>query len=125
MILFKPAALRSALLYLVASAALTIMINDYSKQHVGFIASWIFAVNTILIVAMAKDKFSAIVNWGRTPEGTLLWLAVAGGYPGLFLARFIFNHKTTKTEFIKPMWFLLVLQVAGILYYLVAVDNSF
>ncbi|HAG53338.1 MAG TPA: hypothetical protein DCL21_06100 [Alphaproteobacteria bacterium] len=125
MILFKPAALKSTVLYLVGCAALTIIINDYSKQNIGIIASWVFAVNATLIIAMAKDKFSAIINLGRTPEGTLLWLALAGGYPGLFLARFIFNHKTTKAEFVKPMWFLLIFQIAAVLYYFIIFDSSF
>lgn len=124
MILFNPAAIKSSILYLLASAALAIFIDESSTQ-IDVIEAWIFAVNIMLISVMAKDKFSAIVNFGRTPEGTLLWLAVAGGYPGLFLARFIFNHKTTKPEFIKPMWGLLILQLSALFYYFVAIDPSF
>lgn len=124
-ILFKPAAIRSSVLYLLLSAILAIVLDDYSKESMSIIGSWILAINITIICAMGKDKLSAIINFGRTPEGTLLWLAAAGGYPGLFIARFIFNHKTTKAEFIKPMWFLLALQVGAILYYFVKIDPSF
>lgn len=124
MILFNPAAIKSTMLYLLATSALAIFIDE-SSIHLDMIYSWVFAVNAMLITVMAKDKFSAIINFGRTPEGTLLWLALAGGYPGLFIARFLFNHKTTKPEFVKPMWFLLLLQISAILYYFIVLDPSF
>lgn len=124
-ILFKPAALKSAVIYLLLSAIVTVLLTDYAKDNINIIGGWFLAVNAVLIFAMAKDKFSAIVNLGRTPEGTMLWLAAAGGFPGLFASRFLFNHKTTKAEFIKPMWILLILQILAILYYLIEIDKSF
>lgn len=122
-ILFKPAAIRSAILYLLVCCALSIALDDYSGKSVNLVGAWLLSVNLVLIAVMAKDKFSAIINFGRTPEGTLLWLAAAGGYPGLFAARFLFNHKTSKAEFIKPMWILLALQIAAALYYLVSTSQ--
>jgi|TARA_Y100001960_G_scaffold82962_2_gene88618 uncharacterized membrane protein YsdA (DUF1294 family) len=124
-ILFKPAALKSTLIYLAICFFATMSFQGYALGKLGPIGAWILSVNIVLVTVMAKDKLSAIVNFGRTPEGTLLWLAAAGGYPGLFIARFIFNHKTTKPEFVKPMWMLLILQVGAILYYFVVLDQSF
>lgn len=118
-ILLKPAALRSALFYLLISGILAIVITDYAKESINTLGAWVLAINGVLIIVMAKDKASAIINIGRTPEGTLLWLATAGAFPGLFAARIIFNHKTSKAEFIKPMWALLALQIAAIVYYII------
>ena len=118
-ILLKPLALRSSVLYLLISAGIALALTDYAQGSINEVGAWVLAVNFVLICAMGKDKLSAIVNLGRTPEGTLLWLAVAGAFPGLFVARFIFNHKTSKAEFIRPMWILLVLQILAILYYII------
>lgn len=124
-ILFKPAALRSTILYLLVCCACSIVLENYAKGSVNMFAAWLISINLLLILVMAKDKFSAIINFGRTPEGTLLWLAAAGGFPGLFTARFLFNHKTSKSEFIKPMWALLILQITAALYYFISLDPTF
>ena len=120
MILFKPTVFKTTLIYLTiaAGAAYIIMVN--SNAIVGPVLSWLAAVNIVLFLVMGKDKLTAKLKWKRTPEGTLLWLAVAGGFPGLFLASYMFNHKSTKEEFRKPMWFLFIVQLLAILYYVVS-----
>jgi len=119
-ILFKPTVFKTTLIYLTiaAGAAYIIMVN--SNAIVGPVLSWLAAVNIVLFLVMGKDKLTAKLKWKRTPEGTLLWLAVAGGFPGLFLASYMFNHKSTKEEFRKPMWFLFIVQLLAILYYVVS-----
>jgi uncharacterized membrane protein YsdA (DUF1294 family) len=121
--LFNPAAIKSSVIYLIFIVGLSLVLLDTASGAFGNITAWLFSANIVLFTVMAKDKFAAIFNFRRTPEGTLLWLAFAGAYPALFLARFIFNHKTTKPEFQKPMWFLLFAQIMILIYYSVMVEG--
>lgn len=73
--------------------------------------AWIISLNTILFISFGLDKISAIKRWRRTPESTYLILALFGAFPGLFLGRKIFNHKTSKAAFIIPMWLLFIGQI--------------
>jgi uncharacterized membrane protein YsdA (DUF1294 family) len=124
-LLLNPASIKSTILYLLLTAAATFFINDYTKNEISYIYAWFLSVNAVLIMVMAKDKFAAIINISRTPEGALLWLAFAGGFPGLFIARFVFRHKSSKAEFIRPMYIMLALQILAIIYYFVKIDTSF
>lgn len=124
-LLFNPASIKSTILYLLLTAASTFFINDYSKNQISFVYAWFLSINSVLIMVMAKDKIAAILNISRTPEGALLWLAFAGGFPGLFIARFVFRHKSSKAEFIRPMYILLILQILAIIGYFVKIDTSF
>lgn len=65
---------------------------------VGF-AYIIISLVTILIYA--KDKYSAQTNRWRTPESTLHFLSLIGGWPGALFAQKALRHKTSKSEFIS------------------------
>jgi uncharacterized membrane protein YsdA (DUF1294 family) len=73
--------------------------------------AWLSAVNLVLFTSFGLDKFSSMKQWRRTPESTYFVLAVMGAFPGLFLGRRIFNHKTSKAAFIIPMWILFIGQI--------------
>ena len=78
---------------------------------VDYIAAWFVTINISAFLAFARDKFAAKAGRSRTPEITLLTLGFAGGFPGVFLGRKVFNHKTKKLAFIIPMWTLFALQI--------------
>ncbi len=40
----------------------------------------------------------------RVAESTLLLSALLGGWPGAWLARGVFRHKTQKQPFIQTLW---------------------
>ena len=67
---------------------------------------------------MGWDKTASISKLWRTPEQTFFLLALLGGFPGLFAARRLFNHKTTKQSFVTTMWILFALQVGAVTFYL-------
>jgi len=122
--LFKLVALKSTCLYLF----LTMVFTKVSLPYTGpldFIGTWLLIINIMLTFVMGKDKLMAKLKWGRTPEGALLWLAIAGGFPGLFLGRLLFNHKSSKKEFIRPMWILFILQIILVVYYFSYLDPAF
>lgn len=89
----------------------------YEIFKIDILLAWFIMVNIILFLLMTKDKSAAKTGMRRTPERTLLTLAVAGGFPALFVARKILNHKTSKKQFIVMMWVLFGAQVAAVGYF--------
>ncbi len=79
--------------------------------------TWLVALNLTLVGLMGKDKFAAQRGWARTPEFTLLLLTLLGATPGLILARYIFNHKTTKQNFQYALFTVLALQVVAVVWF--------
>jgi uncharacterized membrane protein YsdA (DUF1294 family) len=102
---------RSLALYSLLSAGVGYGI--YTLTGLPSIFSWFGGVNIVLFFMMGKDKAAATTGMGRTPESTLLLLAVAGGFPGLFAGRHIFNHKTSKVRFNALMWLLFLAELAA------------
>lgn len=80
--------------------------------------AWFSGVNILTFLLMGKDKFASKSKMRRTPEATLLGLAVIGGFPGLFAGRKTFHHKTSKSSFITSMWVLFILQLIAVTYFL-------
>lgn len=78
---------------------------------------WLVTTNLMMLALLGKDKFAAQRGWDRTPEFTLLALAFAGASPALLIGRKIFNHKTSKQEFIYAMWGTLAVQIGCIYYF--------
>ena len=57
------------------------------------------AFSIVAFFVYRSDKRSAEAGEWRTPESTLHFLALMGGWPGAFLAQRIFRHKTSKQSF--------------------------
>ena len=60
---------------------------------------WIVLVNAWTVLRFCQDKARAIAGGWRVPEADLLSLAIIGGSPGAFAARWLFRHKTRKELF--------------------------
>ena len=78
---------------------------------------WLAAISLITFIVYGIDKSRARSGGWRIPEKTLHWLAIAGGFPGGWVGRIVFRHKTRKG------FFTFVLMVgtlihAGIIYWL-------
>lgn len=52
----------------------------------------------------ANDKRKAQLGQWRTPESTLHFLELAGGWPGSYLAQRRFRHKVTKLSYQTTFW---------------------
>lgn len=60
---------------------------------------WVAISSIILFILYAYDKAQAKGKGSRIPEVTLHWLALLGGWPGGWLGRATFRHKTRKSVF--------------------------
>ena len=60
----------------------------------------------------AVDKAAAIDRRDRIPESLLLWLGLAGGWPGAIVAQQLLRHKTAKRSFRFRFWLSVVANVA-------------
>jgi uncharacterized membrane protein YsdA (DUF1294 family) len=71
------------------------------------------AVNLVVFVVYARDKYKAKRNAWRTSEALLLLLALAGPF-GAFAAMTVFHHKTRKILFyLVPLFLCVHLVLAG------------
>jgi uncharacterized membrane protein YsdA (DUF1294 family) len=57
------------------------------------------SIASLLLYLIDKILASLKGNNKRVPENLLHILALAGGYPGAWLGRRLFNHKTRKSSF--------------------------
>jgi uncharacterized membrane protein YsdA (DUF1294 family) len=74
-------------------------------------AVWVAALTITTFCMYGLDKLLSKIGDVRTPELILHLLAVLGGFPGGWLGRAIFKHKTNVSE--HP-WFLIVLVLSTI-----------
>ncbi len=81
------------------------------------LCAWLIIVNLLLFLLMGKDKRAAVRGEQRTPETTLLALAVLGGSVGGILGMLLFRHKSRKPAFRigYPLILLCQLALAGFL----------
>ncbi|MDR3429750.1 DUF1294 domain-containing protein [Silvimonas sp.] len=72
------------------------------------------ALSGLSLVLYAIDKHQARRSGRRIAERTLQVLALAGGWPGAWLAQRLFNHKSVKTSFRLVFAIAVVLQVGSV-----------
>jgi len=76
------------------------------------------AVSLMTFVAYALDKSAAKSDRRRTPENTLFFFGLAGGWPGAIFAQQLFRHKSSKREFQTIFWLTVLLNCGGLVWML-------
>lgn len=69
-------------------------------------------ISVLTMVMYHRDKKAALRNGWRTPEHTLHWLALLGGWPGAMLAQYWFRHKSAKAAFRRWFYVTVVANIA-------------
>ncbi len=75
------------------------------------LCGYLIVLNLLLFVLMGRDKAAAQRGTRRTPETTLLALAVIGGSVGGLLGMVLFRHKTRKIAFRIGLPLILICQL--------------
>jgi uncharacterized membrane protein YsdA (DUF1294 family)/cold shock CspA family protein len=103
------AAMLFAVLFLVAVAVSTMTGNFPNYLLVGYVA-----LSLVTFFAYAFDKSAAQRGAWRTSEGTLLFLGLAGGWPGALIAQETLRHKSKKTSFRTVFWITVLMNCAAL-----------
>lgn len=72
---------------------------------------YLVIINVITFLAYGLDKYKSKAGKWRTPEKTLIMLAIAGGSPGAWLGMKTFHHKTMHKKFSIGIPLILILQL--------------
>ena len=91
--------------------------------HDGVIPGWVAlgygGGSLITGIAYMSDKWRAQQDGWRTPEETLHWLEMFGGWPGALIAQRLLRHKNRKRSFQFNFW-CIVLAHLGLWAWLIA-----
>lgn len=60
---------------------------------------WLAVLSVITFILYGFDKARSKTRGRRVPEAYLHWFSLLGGFPGGWLGRSIFRHKTRKGAF--------------------------
>ena len=77
--------------------------------------AYLVSINLVCFGFYGWDKWRAIKQKSRTPEGALHTMALAGGVLGAWLGQKTFRHKTLKRSFQWIFWSIAVLQVLAVM----------
>ncbi len=73
---------------------------EISPAAMKTIIAWYTLSSLFLFILYGLDKRQAVIGGRRISERTLHLVAFAGGFPGGFLGRWLFHHKTRKPVFL-------------------------
>jgi uncharacterized membrane protein YsdA (DUF1294 family) len=62
----------------------------------------------IALLLYRHDKKCAIEGSWRTPESTLHFVELLGGWPGAYVAQRVFRHKNSKTSYQCVFWLIVL-----------------
>ena len=103
------AAILFAVLFLVAVAVSALAGSLSNYLLVGYVA-----LSLVTFFAYAFDKSAAQRGAWRTSEGTLLFLGLAGGWPGALIAQETLRHKSKKASFRTVFWITVFVNCAAL-----------
>ena len=84
-----------------------------------------FIVSLLTFVMYSVDKSAAQNGDWRTPESTLHFLSLAGGWPGALIAQQKLRHKSKKQPFRMIFWLTVILNFTVFIWLLTPKGNAF
>ena len=84
-------------------------------DHLSSVVDWritsgaVGVFSLLAYLAIASDKRKALRDLWRTPESTLHFLELIGGWPGSFIAQRRFRHKISKGRYQFVFWTIVIL----------------
>lgn len=80
------------------------------------LTAYFLVINLIGFLIMGIDKRKAKKHAFRIPEATLFTVAIIGGSIGSIIGMYLFRHKTRHWYFVYGMPFILILQIALVVF---------
>ena len=77
----------------------------------------LLAMNVFTFIVYGYDKYKSRHKKWRTPESTLLLLAVFGGSMGAYLCMKTFHHETKHKKFVYGVPAIFLAQLVLLIYY--------
>jgi uncharacterized membrane protein YsdA (DUF1294 family)/cold shock CspA family protein len=103
-----------------AAIGFTYLLATLVGAFVGLVPAVIPAGHALLggaaFLMYTQDKAAAKKGGQRTPEGTLHFIDLLGGWPGALVAQQRSHHKTAKASFQWTFWFTVVANVAAMVW---------
>lgn len=106
-----PAQWGTASLFAIPAFALLYLAVTFIWRVPHWVAGLYLAASVVSFVAYAADKSAAVAGRWRVAESTLIFLGLAGGWPGAIVAQQVLRHKSSKAEFRAAFWGSVVLNV--------------
>ena len=88
-----------------------------------YLIIYLLIINALSFLLMLVDKQKAKKNKWRIPESTLLGATLIGGSVGALAGMYAVRHKTKKPTFSVGIPILLLLQIVGIILWIVKSDT--
>lgn len=83
-----------------------------------------FVVSLLTFIIYSADKSAAQNGDWRTPESTLHFLSLAGGWPGALIAQQKLRHKSKKQPFRAIFWVTVILNFTAFIWLLTPKGNE-
>jgi uncharacterized membrane protein YsdA (DUF1294 family) len=104
---FSPGAVVSLLVLLVLpTLAILRLARSVDARIIG---GYVLGVSGITLWLYWRDKRRAQADEWRTPESTLHFAELLGGWPAAFIAQRAFRHKISKIRYQSAFWMIVVL----------------
>jgi uncharacterized membrane protein YsdA (DUF1294 family)/cold shock CspA family protein len=78
-----------------------LLVRDDLWSPPQWVVLWYLGTSILCVILYSVDKSAAIAGRWRTPESTLLWLGLLGGWPGAIVAQQALRHKIRKPSFMR------------------------
>jgi len=79
----------------------------------GWVAGLYVGASVVAFFVYAADKSAAVAGGRRVSEATLIFLGLAGGWPGAIVAQQSLRHKSSKASFRSAFWGSVVINVVA------------
>lgn len=80
---------------------------------------YLIIINIIGFLIMLIDKRKAEKGKWRIPEKTIFIITALGGGLGTIAGMYTFRHKTQKVQFVIGLPAITILEIIGIIYYII------
>ena len=101
-----------------------IILSILTTKIPALVLVFYFVVSLLTFIMYSVDKSAAQNGDWRTPESTLHFLSLAGGWPGALIAQQKLRHKSKKQPFRAVFWVTVILNFATFIWLLTPKGNA-